>query len=299
MRRRKFIKVSGAAAGGFVLGFPLLKTYAQTGQSDLVLIRNGSPAQMIRKSIELLGGMSRFVNSGQTVVLKPNMSWDYGPEYATNTNPEAAAEVVKLCLEAGAKKVLSFDNSCQEARRCYISSGLEKAMSDAGASVRFIRDKLFEEVEIPGASKLKKWEFYVEALEADVLISMPVLKHHSLSKVSLGLKNMMGLIGGKRGMLHFSFGQKIADINRVLKPQLTIIDAVRILKRNGPSGGNLNDVEQKNTIIAGIDPVLVDAWGVKLFGLEPDKLGWLTHADRAGIGTMNTAENIPLEYSYI
>ncbi len=300
MQRRDFIRTTGAAGvGGFVLGFPVVKTFAQENRADLVLVKNGGPKELVRKALELMGGIGRFVKPGQTVVLKPNMSWDRTPEYAANTNPEVAAEMVKLCLEAGAKKVLAFDRTCQEARRCYTNSGVEKAMDDAGASVRFIRDSLFEPVKIENGLALTEWDFYRDALEADVYINLPVLKHHSLSRLSLGLKNTMGLIGKNRGKIHTSFDKKIVDLNRVLVPQLTVLDATRILRSNGPSGGDIADVEEWKTVIAGTDPVIVDAWGVKLFGLEPASLGWLRYAEQAGLGSMDTATHVPLEYSFI
>ncbi len=299
MRRRKFIKTTALATGGFTLGFPALKSFAESGQSDLVLIRNGNPAQLVQKAIELMGGMGRFVRAGQTVVVKPNIGWDRAPEYAANTNPEVAAEVVRLCVEAGAKKVLAFDRTCNNARRCYINSGLEKSMSDAGATVRFIRDKLFEPVKIENGLVLDEWSFYRDALEADVFINVPVLKHHSLSRLTLGLKNMMGVIGQDRGKIHKSFDKKIADLNKVIKPDLTVIDAVRVLRKNGPSGGNLGDVEQMDTLIAGIDPVLTDTWGANVFGLDPRRLGWLEYSQSSGLGTMDTVNNQPLEYSFM
>ena len=299
MDRRDFIRTMTLAAGGYVLGFHTFRLFAQEEQADLVIVRNGTPAQITRKAVDLLGGIKRFVKKGQTVVVKPNIGWDRAPEYAATTNPEVAAEVVKLCYEAGAKQVISFDRTCNEARRCYINSGLEKAMSDAGASVRFVRDQLFEPVAIEGGFTLKEWDFYRDAIEADVFINVPIMKHHSISELTLGMKNMMGIIGGNRGRIHWSFDQKIVDVNRVVKPQLTIIDAVRVLRRNGPTSGNLADVERMDTIIAGVDPVLVDAWGAKLFGVDPMNLNWLGNAEQAGLGTRDVVNNLPLEYSFV
>jgi uncharacterized protein (DUF362 family) len=299
MDRRDFIRTVALGTGGYILGFHAFRLFAQADRADLVIVRNGAPGQMARKAVELLGGMTRYVKAGQTVVVKPNIGWDRAPEFAANTNPEVAAEVVKMCYEAGAKQVISFDRPCNEARRCYINSGLEKAMSDAGASVRFVRDQLFVPVAIKDGFAIQEWDFYRDALDADVLINIPIMKSHSVSRVTLGLKNMMGVIGGNRGKIHWSFDQKIADINRVIRPQLTIIDAVRILRRNGPSGGDLKDVETLNTIIAGVDPVLVDAWGTKLFGVDPGTVGWLEFAEKAGLGTRNVIDNLPLEYTFV
>lgn len=155
MIRRGFLKTTGLTAGGFILGFPAFSSYAESEQSDLVLVRNGSGDEMVAKAISLLGGMGRFIAPGQTVLIKPNMSWDRAPEYGANTSPDVAAAVVRHVLQAGAKKVIVVDRTCNEARRCYRNSGLEKAMSDAGASVRHIREKNFETVKIENGYSLK------------------------------------------------------------------------------------------------------------------------------------------------
>ncbi|MBD3166746.1 DUF362 domain-containing protein [bacterium] len=300
MQRRGFIKAVSLGTGGVVLsGSTAWRVLAGDAPADLVMVKNSAPAAMVRKAVELMGGIGRFVQKDQTVVIKPNMSWDRAPEYAANTHPEVAAEMVRLCLEAGAKKVLAMDRTCNEARRCYINSGVEKAMSDAGADVRFIRDRLFESVTIENGFTLKEWTFYRDPLEADVFINLPVLKSHGLSKITVGLKNQMGLIGKNRGLIHHSFPEKLADINRVLRPHLTLVDATRVLMRNGPSGGSLDDVQPMNTVLAGIDPVLVDAWAAKVFGLEPASLNWLKRANEAGLGTMDTAAHQPVEYSFM
>ncbi len=299
MDRRDFLKASAVLTGGFVMVNPLKDLLGDEKPVDLALVKNGLPAPMVRKAVELLGGMKRFVKAGNTVLVKPNMSWDRAPEYAANTNPKVAAEVVKMCFEAGAKKVIALDRTCQEARRCYLNSGVEKAMSDAGADVRFVRDRLFEKVDIPNGYVLDDWEFYRDALEADAYINLPILKTHAIAGLTMGFKNAMGLIGQNRGTIHWSFNRKIVDINRILKPQLTILDAVRFLKANGPSGGNLDDVVQMNTIVAGLDPVIIDAWGAKLAGHDRSKLEWIELAEKAGMGSADTDLNQPLEYVFM
>lgn len=299
MQRRHFLRTTALSTGGFVLGFPSVNLFASTKRADLVLVKNGKPAEMIQKTFELLGGVSRFVKPGQTVVIKPNIGWDRAPEFGANTHPEVAAEVVRQCLAAGAKRVLAFDRSCNNARRCYINSGLETAMSDAGAKVRFMHERRFETVKIPEGIALKEWDFYRDALEADVFINLPVLKHHSLSTLTMGMKNIMGVIGGERGNIHKDFNKKIVDLNRALKPTLTILDGVRFLHRNGPSGGSLGDITALNTIVAGVDPVLVDAWGAKVVGVDPKRLAWLRYGHMAGLGTMDTETHLPLEYIFV
>lgn len=293
MDRRKFLKIAGMAGvaiGGMTDHRLLFATDKRTSSlPDLAVVQNSNPASLVQKAFELLGGVSKFVKKGNVVVVKPNIGWDRVPEQAATTNPAVVEEIVRLCLKAGASKVKVFDNTCNEARRCYSRSQIEKLANQAGADVSHIYQQKFQNTNIPEGKELKSWEFYRDALQADVFINVPIAKHHSLSRVTLGLKNMMGIIGGNRGKIHNHFDVKIVDLNTVIKPQLTIIDAVRVLMRNGPQGGNLNDVKEMNTIIAGVDPVAVDAYGATLFGLKPEELGFLREAQSRGLGTLDLA----------
>ena len=288
--RREFIKIAGlstAAATGVFPALPLIGSNEQPAlPMDLAVVQDGEPAAMVRKAVEMLGGMSKFVKKGQTVVVKPNIGWDRVPEQAATTNPDVVAEVVRLCKEAGAAKVMVFDNTCNQARRCYRRSQIQQKAKQAGASVSFMYKQKFQKVTIPKGVAIKSWEIYRDALKADVLINVPIAKHHSLCKVTLGMKNIMGLIGGNRGKIHNHFAQKITDLNTIIRPQLTILDAVRILLRNGPQGGNLSDVKRMNMIIAGVDVVAVDAFGATLFGHKPEQIGFLREAHSRGLGEL-------------
>jgi len=293
MNRREFLKKSiqlSAAAYGLkhipLFGFDPVADPAALSK-DLVLVKNGAPGVMVQKAVAMLGGISRFVKKGDTVVIKPNIGWARRPEQAANTNPEVVAEIVKLCRVAGASKVKVFDHTCNEAKQCYHLSGIEQAAREAGASLSFIYPQKFKKIQIPKGKLLSSWEFYADVFDADVFINVPIAKHHSLSKITMGMKNIMGIIGGRRGEIHNHFDQKLTDLNMVIRPHLTILDAVRILLRNGPQGGNLNDVQTTNTIIAGIDPVAVDAFGATLFGLNGSDLGFLQEAHRAGLGEID------------
>ena len=297
MNRRTFLKTGALLTGSVFLSRTSLKSQDVT-PSNLVIVKNGSPAQMADKTFELLGGISRFISKGDVVLLKPNISWDRRPEYAATSNPELVSAIVKLCLNAGAKKVIIFDNSCNDARRCYPNSTIQEVATAAGADVRFVRDNQFVETPIPGGTSLQSWPIHREVFEVDKIINLPILKHHSLSRITIGFKNVMGLTGGNRGRIHFPFSEKIVDLNRVIIPHLTIVDAIRILRRNGPSGGNLRDIETLNTIIAGTDRVLVDAWSAKVFGLDPKSLDYLQLAYKAGMGEIDTEKNLPMTFSF-
>ncbi len=254
---------------------------------DLFVAKNGKPADLVKRVVDGLGGMDKFVQKGDVVVLKPNMSWDRTPAQGANTNPQVVAEVVRLCFEAGAKKVRVFDRTCNEAKRSYEHSGVAEAAKKAGADVYFPYKRNYVLVKIPGGERLHSWKIYKDVLDADVLINIPTAKHHSLSRVTLGIKNLMGYLGDDRGKIHRHFDQKIVDIASVLRPQLTILDATRLLLRNGPQGGNLRDVKWINTIVGGTDMVAVDAYGASLFGINPTELGFLVEAHKRGLGELN------------
>ena len=297
MKRRDVIKCATASVGVALWSEHALNALSAADQTNLVVVKNGSPEQMVRKALQSLGGISRVVKAGQTVVIKPNMSWDRPPEMAATTNPAVVAEVVRMCLEGGAKTVMVFDRTIDSPSRCYLNSGIAKAAAAAGADVHFTRDRLFEPLKIENAYQLKEWSFYREVLEADVLINIPILKRHVITPMTAGFKNMMGLIGGDRNRIHGLYDQTIVDINRILRPQLTIIDAYRALLQNGPAGGGYTGVMMMKTLVAGFDPVQVDTLGAKLMGARPKDLPYLGLAEKAGLGTTNIIDPKPVEFS--
>jgi uncharacterized protein (DUF362 family) len=287
--RRDFLKgASGAVAGLAAAGAlgPLVEA-ASPAHPDLAVAHGGSPSKTARAAVDAIGGMRRFVSKGDVVVVKPNIGWDRTPEQAANTNPEVVGAVVAMCIEAGASKVKVFDRPCNDPRRCYVQSGIEAAARAAGAEVSFINERKFRDVPIPGGVAIKTWPLYTEILDADKLINVPIAKHHSLAGLTLSLKNWMGVMGGSRGRIHQNIGEALVDLALVIKPSLTVLDAMRVLTRNGPQGGNVNDVRRLDTVVAGTDQVAVDAFGATLFGLKGSDLSYLAAAHRRGLGSMD------------
>ena len=225
MQRRHFLRLLGLSP--LFWSLPLRNLFAATG--PLVAVGEGSdPAAVTRRAINALGGMKHFVKPGQTVVVKPNMGWDRAPELAANTNPLVLRAVVEECLQAGAKKVKVFDRTCNDERRCYVNSGIEPALKGMKkVEVKHLENERFKKVTLNG-TVLKEWELYGEALSADVYINVPVAKHHTLSGLTLGLKNVMGIMGGNRGSIHKNLDVALADVNAVFKTHLTVVDATRI-----------------------------------------------------------------------
>jgi uncharacterized protein (DUF362 family) len=194
---------------------------------------------------------------------------------------------VEECLAAGAKKVKVFDNTCNDSRRCYVNSGIEGALKGMKhVECKQIEPERFRKVTLNGRF-LKEWELYDEALSADVYINVPVAKHHGLSKLTLGLKNVMGIMGGNRGYIHRSLDTALADVNAHVKIHLTIIDATRILTAHGPQGGNIADVKILNKVIASTDIVAADAVATTLFGMKPSEIPVTVAAYKRGLGEMD------------
>ena len=288
--RREFISIAGILAAGAMCGKPS-KLLAQVTNifPSVAVVKGGMASGLTRRCVELLGGLGRFVKKGNTVVVKPNIGWDRRPEYAANTNPIVVAEVVKMCFEAGAAKVLVFDRSCNNPKLCYLSSGIAQAAENAGASVFHVVDAGFKNYEMPGNLYLTKWPLYSMAMEADCLINVPVAKVHGIAGLTLGMKNLMGIMGGDRGQIHWKIDQYLPELAAFVKPDLTIIDATRILVKNGPQGGNLRDVETINTVIASPDIGSADAYAATLFGMKPADIGSISNSPPYGLGETDVA----------
>jgi uncharacterized protein (DUF362 family) len=297
LTRRELLKLFLAGAGAAMAPWPwrTVVTAATPATPDVVISKGTSPALITEAALEALGGMGRFVFRGDVVLVKPNIAFDRTPELAATTNPELVATLVRLCLEAGAKEVKVFDNPMEDPRRSYVSSGIMEAAKKAGANVSYMEERKFRRMDIKG-EWLKDWEVYQEAMEVDKIINCPILKQHTTALLTMGMKNLMGLIGGDRGRIHWKLNQAIVDLAAFFKPTLVVLDAIRILTANGPQGGSLKYVKQLNTVAAGIDQVAVDAIGTKLFGLvpetklfglQPGDMNHLRIASKRGLGRMD------------
>jgi uncharacterized protein (DUF362 family) len=291
--RRQFIRSSflSALAFGSLPVLDLLPSAAFAAASPAVAMRKGQNIPLlVEETLSALGGMGRFVKAGEKVVVKPNIGWDRTMEQAANTHPEVVKEVIAHCLDVGAAEVRVFDNTCNDPRRCYVQSGIQEAVESLGsdrARIEHMDRRAYQKVAIKQGRELRSWEFYRPAIEADRFINIPVAKDHSISTLTLAMKNMMGVIGGNRGRLHRDIGESVTDINLVVHSDLTIIDATRILLRNGPQGGSLQDVEWRNTLIGSADIVAADSVAATLFGYQPEDIPTVVSAAKRGLGVMD------------
>ncbi len=303
MDRRNFLKQVSLWSAGILTTPPVFQLtpdlFASSSEKSVIKVATGvTYGVMVRKIIASMGGIDSIVKPGNKVVIKPNIGWDRNVDQAANTHPQIVAELATLCLDAGASMVSVFDRTCNEERRCYTNSGIKSALSEIKNKrlhLDYIDDRKFVPIKIKQGTKLSEWSFYRDALEADCYINVPVAKHHSLSRLSLGLKNVMGVIGGRRGKLHFNLGEKLADLNTVIKPDLTIVDATRVITKNGPQGGSLKYVKKLDTIVGSFDPVAVDAYATTLFGLRPEQIDAIVKANEKGLGQMDL-DQCDIEY---
>jgi len=258
----------------------------QSGAVELAIARGPDAAANVRRAVEAVGGMSRFVKRGERVVIKPNIGWNRLAEQAANTNPDVVAEVVRLVAAAGAGKIWVTDVSVNTAEQCFARSGIEKAAQAAGATVVRPDSTAFREVDVSG-KLLHTGDVLFPFVEADRIINVPVVKQHGLSRATMAMKNWYGVLGGQRVKLHQNIHLSIVDLAAMIKPTLTIMDATRILLANGPTGGSLADVKRMDTVAVSTDEVALDAFGAGLLGLAPVDLGFIVEGMKAGLGTLD------------
>ena len=306
--RRDFLKTSALVGGGLMATDFLALTRAalaadplpamaiarwdeaSLADADLALAAVG----LTETAIAALGGMDRFVSEGDTVWVKPNIGWNRRPELAANTNPDVVGTLVRMCREAGAGSVKVGDHPCHPARQAYRNSGIAKAVEAAGGKMVYLDQKRYKDMPL-GGEFLEKWPIYLEIVEADLVINVPIVKHHGLTKCSLAMKNYMGVIGGNRSTWHQNMAACVADITRFMQPKLTVLDAVRVLTDHGPQGGNLDDVDVRGIVAAGTDIVALDAFGATLLGHKPEEIGIVAAAAQSGLGTLDFASLNPVE----
>ncbi len=304
LTRREFLKLTGLAAASLALletgcspqaqnaGGPsnLRQGLAPTGNQAYLSVAHGSdPAAMVKAALGSLGGIQRFVKTGQDVIIKPNICVDYhSPEFAATTNPDVVATLVMLCLGAGAKRVrvMDFPFAGISPTSAYAVSGIDVAVKAAGGEMEVMSPIKFAKFAIPQGKSITSWDVYRDVLDADVLINIPIAKNHSLARLTLGGKNLLGVVSNPN-LIHSSLGQRVADLVSLIRPNLTVVDAFRILVDHGPTGGSLNDVKQANTIIASHDIIAADSYAATLFGLSGSEVPYVKIGAAMGLGTLD------------
>jgi uncharacterized protein (DUF362 family) len=297
LSRRDFL-VRATAAGACALSADKLLGYAADAKpTDMTIARWTGPKELspadfkqaavkaTEQALAGLGGLKRFVTRGSVVWVKPNIGWDRTPEQAANTNPDVVATIIRLCFEAGAKTVKVGDNPCDKAPKTYETSGIAAAAKAAGAEVVFLDPSRARDTAI-GGERVKSIPIFPAIMESDLVINVPVAKHHRLAELTLCMKNYMGVID-KRNLFHQDITTCVADLTRFLKPQICVLDCLRILKTHGPKGGNLEDVGTPMTVAAGVDIVALDAFGAEIMGRKPQDIASIVKGEKYGLGKID------------
>ncbi|MBN2402337.1 MAG: DUF362 domain-containing protein [Spirochaetes bacterium] len=270
---------------------PVLLNAAQPADGRLVVItgpdiKKQTIEKMAMKALDQFGGMKSLIRKGMNVVIKPNIAWNSPPENAANTNPDLVEIVARFCKEAGGR-VTIFDRTCSSARLSYKRSGIEDAAKRAGVNIEFIDERKFINVKVPNALNSEILSIYKPILDADFVINMPIAKHHSSSRLTISMKNLLGVIGGNRGSLHWNLHENIVDFTKAIKCDLIICDCLRILTNHGPNSGTPEDVKETRTLIIGRNPVTVDAYASTFFVKSPSEIKYLALAYREKMGEIN------------
>jgi len=260
----------------------------------LVIARGPSPEKNVQAALARIGGIESFVTRADIVVVKPNIGWDRIPEQGANTEPEVVAAVVKACLAAGAIVIVT-DMSCNEPARCFSRSGIAAAARQAGATVVLPSETEKRSIEIPG--RPGRWSVLEPLARATKIINLPVAKHHGFTRLTAGMKNWFGAVESNRALLHVGIDEVIVGLAQVFRPTLTVVDATRVLQRNGPTGGNLDDVKRVDAVAVSLDPVAADAWAATQLGFDPKTIGHVVLASSRGLGTADFASLSPVEIS--
>ncbi len=298
--RRQFLK--GAATAAVLPKMFFLDAHSRPsvayagGDADLVIAQQGTPTKLLQAAMAPLGNMGRFVKKGQRVVIKANIAWARTPEQACTNNPELLSALIKMCYDAGAKRVAVWDHTCDNYQFCFARSGLKKTTQDSGADIFSGHGRnVYKQIEVPKGKKLKTVEYIRDILDADVFINFPIPKQHFATELTLGMKNLIGVVWDMEQLHKIDLHQCIADINTIRKPDLVVVDAIRILTTNGPKGpGKTEDIGE---VVASTDIVAADAYTAAYFKhpksgnpFKPGEVRFVKHAYDLGLGQIDLSK---------
>jgi uncharacterized protein (DUF362 family) len=288
MKRRNFMLNTVAISSSLFIPASL-RSAKSPDHSPVVKVQGDSPYLITKRAIQELGGMGKFISKQDIVMIKPNIGWNRTVEQGACTNPEVLKAIIESVKDAGAKKVIIMDNPCHKAADTYRRSGIQEMGKQMGADVRFPDDNRLVIYDFKGEN-VTRWPVFRDFLEVDKFINVPILKHHGSAGLTIGMKNLFGILGGRRGKLHRDMGGNIADLARGFKSHLTVVDAFRVMKNNGPVGGRLSDVELKKTVLASANIMEADVIAATVFGANPDQIAFIREAARRKMGQMDVSK---------
>lgn len=291
--RRDFLKFSAGVAAAALLPKFLRGTTEEEISGPLIGVARGEKTKLVKAAVDAIGGINQFVKQGDKVCIKPNISFAANIDSGATTSPEVVKQVVELCLDAGAAKVIILDHTIQDSQLCVENSRIEEAVVDKAKVnvLTLVKERQFTEVTVPQGKELKSIKIAKVIQTADKLINLPTAKSHSATGVSLGIKNLMGLIWNRGNLHRINLHRAIAELATVIKPDLTIIDATRALTSGGPGGPGKSVV--LNTVVAGTDAVAVDSYTVGITqwynkSFTGNKVKYIVAASELGLGEIAT-----------
>jgi len=270
--RRRFLKKIKDILEGTIFTFVMFPIFAELAEAadksgfDMIALKGGKgPDDLFKQGIAYLGGMSRFVKKGQSVLIKPNIGWDRSPEYGANTDPALIGAIVKECFNAGASTVYVLDHTCDSWQSCYKNSRIEEYAKNSGAKTVPANSKdYYVNTPIPRGKILKEALVHKLFIESDVVINVPVLKHHSSTGITASMKNFMGVVWDRSEWHRKDLHQCIADFATLRKPDLCILDGWNVMVKNGPRGYSASDTVKFEYLFISTDPVAIDSAGASV-----------------------------------
>ncbi len=255
-------------------------------KDDEAQAREDQALGMVKAALIEMGGIEKFITKGDVVVIKPNVAFDKNPDLAATTQPDTVSAVTRLCFAAGARKVIVADNPINNPESCFYKTRVGEAAVRAGAELMMPKSSYFEDLYVGGETITHTWKmFYRPFREATKVIGISPVKDHNLCKATVTMKNWYGLLGNPRNQFHQNIHGIISDFALMMKPTLVIADGRKLLMRNGPTGGSLNDVKAGDTMVVGVDSTSVDSWCVtRLLGKQRHEIIYLDKVISRGLG---------------
>lgn len=250
--------------------------------------------RMLKAAVGEIGGIDHFIQKDDIVLVKPNVAFDRSPNLGATSNPEILEALIRLVFEAGAQEVRVADNPIESPPDCFEKSKIGEATLRAGGRVYLPDSNAFRMLSTPGATLIQEWWFFHRPFtNVDKVIGFAPVKDHNLCHASMGIKNFYGLLGGTRNQFHQDINNIVSDLSIMIRPTLTILDGTNVLMENGPNGGDPSNVKKGDVVMAGIDPVALDAWAFE-YCLERgrDYPNYLYMAEEKGSGKLDWTDRV-------
>jgi uncharacterized protein (DUF362 family) len=258
-------------------------------KSEVAIVKGANAREMVERALSLIGGIERFVRSGDKVLIKPNICLPLPPEKGDSTSPEVVATLVELAKLAGASRVTVGESACWGLYTPdnFEISRIAELSEAAGAELSYFDEEERIEVEIPNGVLLRKATIPRIVTEVDVIINAPKMKNNFVTMVTLGIKNLLALLtpedryGLHRGVNGVELAYVLIDLIKVIKPQVTVIDGIVAMEGFGPHSG---DLLKMDLVMASGDIVAIDAVASEIMGYQAMEIPTTQIAAKQNLG---------------